>query len=129
MNRVMNWLQMIGLRSVMTIALTLTLVIAPAFVSGSLVQAQASPRIIQSDAKAADQGVIKKIQQEAEDLGDSPDRPIGQTGLKNIKKLGENIKETTDLNVRQKGAIYNTNEKDKVGALKEAQKETEKRAK
>lgn len=73
--------------------------------------------------------MVQKIQRDAEDLGDSPDHPIGQTGLKNIKKLGENIKETVDLNVRQKGAIYNPNESDKLGALKKAQDQSERAAK
>lgn len=63
-------------------------------------------QVMQDDSNRVNPATIKKIQREAEDLGDSPDRPIGQTGLKNIRKLGENIPETFDLNVRQKGEIY-----------------------
>ncbi|MBW4647604.1 MAG: hypothetical protein KME06_02745 [Kastovskya adunca ATA6-11-RM4] len=48
-----------------------------------------------------DKGTIKRVQQRAEDLGDSEERPIGDTGLKNLKKLGENIPETIGLNARQ----------------------------
>ncbi len=42
----------------------------------------------------ADPYAVEKGQRMAEDLGDSKDRPIGQTGLKNIKELAKNIPET-----------------------------------
>ena len=62
--------------------------------------------IIQDNRENVDKATIKKIQREAEDLGDSPERPIGDTGLKNIRKLGENIPETLDLKARQTRDIY-----------------------
>ncbi|KAM3092486.1 hypothetical protein ACKFKG_08435 [Phormidesmis sp. 146-35] len=113
----------IAVQSLLTIVLAVALLVSPVFQTSS---AQATPQV--TGDRATDK-MIQKIQQDAEDLGDSPDRPIGQTGLKNIKKLGENIKETVDLNVRQKGAIYNPNEDNKIEALKQAQKETERNAK
>ena len=120
MNRVTNWLQMVGLRAaVAVIFIALTVLFIPAVSLAASMPSQTS----------SGQDMIQKIQRDAEDLGDSPDRPIGKTGLKNIKKLGENIKETVDLNVRQKGAIYNPKESDKIGALKEAQEKAEKAAK
>jgi hypothetical protein len=126
MNRVTNWLRTVGLRAmVAAIFIALTALSIPT-VSLSQMSAQASSMKSQT---SSDKGMIQKIQKDAEDLGDSPDRPIGKTGLKNIKNLGENIKETVDLNVRQKGAIYNPKESDKIGALKEAQKKAEKAAK
>lgn len=65
--------------------------------------------IIQADSKTADPRAAKvaeKIKREAEDLGDSPNRPIGETGLKNIRKLGENIPETAKLKAKQTKDIY-----------------------
>jgi hypothetical protein len=118
-----NGLRAIAIQSLLTAILTVTLFVFPVFQTS---QAQAAPQV--TGDRATDK-LIEKVQRDAEDLGDSPDRPIGQTGLKNIKKLGENIKETVDLNVRQKGAIYNPNEDNKIEALKQAQKETERNAK
>ncbi|NJK52270.1 MAG: hypothetical protein HC936_04590 [Leptolyngbyaceae cyanobacterium SU_3_3] len=66
--------------------------------------AQAAPQLI---ADRSTDTMVKKVQRDAEDLGDSPDHPIGQTGLKNIRNLGDNIKETVELNARQKSALYN----------------------
>ncbi|MGV0025579.1 hypothetical protein [Phormidesmis priestleyi] len=126
MKRIINGLKnglTIAVRSLLTAVLAVTLFVFPVFQTS---QAQAAPQV--TGDRATDK-MVEKIQQDAEDLGDSPDRPIGQTGLKNIKKLGENIKETVDLNVRQKGAIYNPNEDNKIEALKQAQKETERNTK
>jgi hypothetical protein len=123
MKRILNGLKTIAVRSLLTAILAVTLFAFPMF---QMSQAQAAPKV--TGDRATDK-MVEKIQRDAEDLGDSPDRPIGQTGLKNIKKLGENIKETVDLNVRQKGAIYNPNEDNKIEALKQAQKETERNAK
>ena len=67
---------------------------------------------------------VKRIQEKAEDLGDSPERPVGKTGLKNIKKLGENIPETIKLNIGQQGAKYNPNEPNKIEAMEKAQEKS-----
>ncbi len=126
MSQIKQWFRTGGFRAIVTLALAVVMVLSvPAFGLG-LRSAQAASL---TDQTSSDKAIIQKIQQDAEDLGDSPDRPIGQTGLKNLKKLGENIKETVDLNVRQKGAIYNPKESDKLEALKEAQAEAESAAK
>lgn len=123
MNRITQWFRNAG-RSIVTLALVgLMALPASGFYSNRSGQAGTM-----TNQPSSGQDMIQKIQRDAEDLGDSPDNPIGQTGLKNIKKLGENIKETVDLNVKQKGAIYNPNESDKLGALKKAQDEVEKAA-
>lgn len=102
MIRVINLLKKISLRQVVTVFLTaLTFFGIPAFSYNNSVQAQADTLIANTDSNTVDKATIKRIQDKAEDLGDSPERPIGDTGLKNIKKLGENIPETIDLNARQ----------------------------
>ena len=64
--------------------------------------------VIQSsqEANPVTAKTVEKIKQEAEDLGDSPNRPIGETGLKNLRKLGENIPETAKLKAKQTKEIY-----------------------
>jgi hypothetical protein len=57
---------------------------------------------------------VEKIKREAEDLGDSPSRPIGETGLKNLRKLGENIPETAKLKAKQTKEIYTSETSDKA---------------
>ena len=102
MNRVITWLKNISLRQILTVFLTaLTLLLVPALSDSNAMQAQADTLIAGGDSDKVDSATIKRIQDKAEDLGDSPERPIGETGLKNIKKLGENIPETIDLNARQ----------------------------
>ncbi len=102
MIHVMNWLKNITFRQIATIFLTTLIFFGiPAFSYSQTMQAQADTLIADTDSYKVDRATIKRIQDKAEDLGDSPDRPIGETGLKNIKKLGENIPETIDLNARQ----------------------------
>lgn len=102
MIQAINWLKNITFRQVATLFLTaITFFAIPAFSYSKNVQAQAGTLIAAGDSYTVDKATIKRIQDKAEDLGDSPDRPIGDTGLKNIKKLGENIPETIDLNARQ----------------------------
>lgn len=102
MNRVITWLKNISLRQIVTVFLTaLTMLLVPALSNSNAMQAQADTLIAGGSSDKVDSATIKRIQDKAEDLGDSPERPIGETGLKNIKKLGENIPETIDLNARQ----------------------------
>ncbi|MEO8893045.1 MAG: hypothetical protein ABI417_16270 [Coleofasciculaceae cyanobacterium] len=102
MIQAINWLKNITFRQVATLLLTaITFFAIPAFSYSKTVQAQADTLIASGDSYTVDKATIKRIQDKAEDLGDSPERPIGDTGLKNIKKLGENIPETIDLNARQ----------------------------
>jgi hypothetical protein len=79
----------------------MTVLVIPAFSYNVSVQAQAETLIADTDSYKVDSATIKRIQEKAEDLGDSPERPIGDTGLKNIRKLGENVPETIELNARQ----------------------------
>jgi hypothetical protein len=102
MNRVICWLQNIGVRQLISVFLVaITFLVIPAFSYSESLQAQAETLIAEGDSYTLDSATIKRIQQKAEDLGDRPDRPIGDTGLKNIKNLGENVPETIDLNDRQ----------------------------
>jgi len=98
-----SFLQNIGLRKIITVVLVaITFLVVPVFGYSPLSQAQAGTLIAEGSSYTVDSATVKRIQQKAEDLGDGAERPIGDTGLKNIKKLGENIPETLKLNARQK---------------------------
>jgi predicted PurR-regulated permease PerM len=102
MNRLISWLRNISLRQIVTVFMAaMTVLVIPAFSYNVSVQAQAETLIADTDSYKVDSATIKRIQEKAEDLGDSPERPIGDTGLKNIRKLGENVPETIELNARQ----------------------------
>lgn len=106
MNQKMNWLQKLGLRQIITVFLVaITFIVVPAFGYSQSLQAQANTLIAKGDSYIVDDATVKRIQDKAEDLGDSPERPIGDTGLKNIRKLGENIPETIKFNAEQKLGI------------------------
>ncbi len=127
MKQIIARLQSFGLRQIITIFLaTIIFLVVPAFNHSALIQAQAATPSFDSDPYNPVTGdTLKRIQEKAEDLGDSPERPIGDTGLKNIKKLGENIPETLELKARQAGATFNPNEPDKLGAMEKAQEKVE----
>ena len=122
MNQVISWLQNLRLRQIVTVFLaTVAFLVIPALGYSQSLQAQAKPLTVDTNSYQVDSATVKRIQQKAEDLGDSPERPIGDTGLKNIRKLGENIPETINFNARQKqdadGVVGNV--KDQVeGAAK-----------
>lgn len=62
-------------------------------------------RIIQAEPNEVDTispNVLKRIQRKAEDLGDGARRDIGDTGLKNLRKLPEKASETADLVKKQR---------------------------
>ena len=125
MKQIISRLRNFGLRQIITIFLaTVTFLVVPAFNNTPSLQAQAANPDIESGA-TVDSKTIKRIQEKAEDLGDSPERPIGDTGLENIKQLGEKIPKTIELNIRQKAAKYNPNEPNKKEALEESQKKVE----
>ena len=120
MNRVISWFQSINLRQVITVFLTvIAFLVIPAFSYNTSVQA--GTLIAEADSYTVDSATIKRIQQRAEDLGDRPDRPIGDTGLENIKELGENIPETLDLNARQGFFCGDPNDLDKKNAVDKVQ--------
>jgi len=119
----------INLRQVVAAVLVaIAFLVIPAFSYSTALQAQAAPQNIEADPyNPVTSDTVKRIQEKAEDLGDSPDRPIGQTGLKNIKKLGENIPETLDLKARQTRVTFDSNKGDKLGAMEKAQQNVEKK--
>jgi predicted PurR-regulated permease PerM len=120
MNRVICWFQSINLRQVITVFLAvIAFLVIPAFSYNTSVQA--GTLIAEADSYTVDSATIKRIQQRAEDLGDRQDRPIGDTGLENIKKLGENIPETLDLNARQGFFSGDPNDLDKKNAVDKVQ--------
>lgn len=62
-------------------------------------------RVIQAEPNEVDTinpDVLKRIQRKAEDLGDGARQKIGDTGLKNLRKLPENVSETADLVKKQR---------------------------
>jgi hypothetical protein len=98
MNQVISWIKAINLRQIITVFLVaMTFLVIPAFSHNPSMQAQANTRVDNADSYTVDRATVKRIQGKAEDLGDRPDRPIGDTGLKNIKNLGENIPETLEM--------------------------------
>lgn len=122
MKQIIGRLKTIGLRQIITIFLaTMTFLVVPAFNSSTSLQAQAATPTVGSDFKSADPdvdaGTVRRIQEKAEDLGDAPGRRIGDTGLENIKQLGESIPKTIDLNVRQAGSAYNPKEPNRKEAM------------
>jgi hypothetical protein len=120
----MNWVKSSGLRRVITVLLVaITFLVAPIFNQSVFSQAQAAPTSVDENPVTSD--TVKRIKEKAEDFGDSAERPIGDTGLKNLKKLGENIPETLELKARQTGVTFNPNEADKKAAMEEAQSKAE----
>lgn len=122
MRQLMRWLRQMQLRRTFSRMLaiglmTVTLLFAPALILQSTVVAQAAPRpdapdspekrlrIIQAEPNEVDTigpDVLKRIQRKAEDLGDQAKRSIGDTGLKNLRQLPENVSETADSVKKQR---------------------------
>jgi hypothetical protein len=126
MKQIIGRLRTFGLRQIITVFLaTVTFLVVPAFNYSASLQAQAATPTMQSGSDTVDRDTVKRIQEKAEDLGDSPERRIGDTGLGNIKQLGEKIPRVIDLNVRQQGAKYNPNEPNKTKAIEESQNKVE----
>ncbi|MCA1994986.1 MAG: hypothetical protein LDL41_23490 [Coleofasciculus sp. S288] len=106
MNRVKSWLKNVGLRQLISVFLVaIAFVVVPAFSYTHSLQAQAGNLNAEANSYTVDSATVKRIQEKAEDLGDRSEkrggRPIGDTGLKNIKNLGENIPETLEMRARQ----------------------------
>lgn len=102
MNRTVGWLRNCLRQIVAVFLITVTFLAVPAFGCGELFQAQAET-LIADAAPILDQDAAERVIESAEDrVGD---RPIGDTGLKNIKKLGENIPQTTKLITRQRTGV------------------------
>jgi hypothetical protein len=90
MNQAISRLRSVSLRQIISVFLTVLAFLAiPAFSYSPALQAKAE---VSQPADSATAANAKKVIDMAEDhVGD---RPIGDTGLKNIRKLGENIPET-----------------------------------
>jgi len=104
MNRGIYRLQNICLRKIVAISLVaITFLAIPAFGYREEPQAQAGILIAKAGSPILDKDTAARVVESAEDhVGD---RPIGDTGLKNIKKLGENIPQTGELVVRQRTGV------------------------
>ncbi len=128
MKQVISRLRIVGLRQIITICLAMVTFLAiPAFNQSASFQAQAGvPNILLADyGNPVTPETVKRIQEKAEDLGDRPGKSVGDTGLENIKQLGEKIPKVIDLNVRQQGAKYNPNESNKIEAIEKAQEKVD----
>ena len=128
MKQIISRLRTVGLRQIITVFLAaVTFLVVPAFNHSASVQVQAGELYAQAgEYNPVTPDTVKRIKEKAEDLGDSPERPIGDTGLENIKQLGEKIPKVIDLNIRQQGAKYNPNEPNKKEAFEEAQEKVDK---
>lgn len=129
MKQIISRLRTIGLRQIITVVLAaITFLVVPAFNYSTFLQAQAAELNTETgEYNPVTPDTVKRIQSKAEDLGDAPGRRVGDTGLKNIKKLGENIPKAVDLNVRQAGSAYNPKEQNKKEAMERNQEQVEKK--
>lgn len=105
MNRVISWLKNIGLRQIITVFLVaLAFLVIPVFGYSQSSQAQAKPVSVEPDPYVVGSDTVERVQEKAEDLGDRSEkrggRSVGETGLKNIRELGENIPETLGMRAR-----------------------------
>jgi len=123
MNRGINRLKNIFLRQIVTVFLVaITFLVIPAFGYNEEFQAQAGTLIAKAGSPILDKDTAERVVESAEDrVGD---RPIGDTGLKNIKKLGENIPQTGELVVRQRTGIDKPGTPDAKGKSDELKAES-----
>lgn len=129
MKQIIGRLRTIGLRQIITVFLaTVTFLVVPAFNHSVLLQAQAATENVYPESPPVTSDTVRRIQEKAEDLGDRPEKRIGDTGLENIKDLGKKIPETIDINIGQQATKYNPKEPNKKEGLEEAQAKAERRA-
>jgi hypothetical protein len=129
MKQIISWLRNLGLRQIITVVLAaITFLVVPAFNYGTSLQAQAETLRNPGEYNPVTPDTVKRIQQEAEDLGDAPGRRIGDTGLENIKQLTESIPKTIELRARQAGSVYNPNEPNSKEAMLRDQEKVGKNA-
>lgn len=126
MKQVISRLREFGLRRIITVFLAaVTFLLVPAFSQSVAVQAQAQELRNPGEYNPVTPDTVKRIQEKAEDLGDAPDRRIGDTGLKNIKELPKKIPEVLNLKARQTAVTFDPNQADKKEAMDEAQAKVE----
>lgn len=126
MKQVISRLREFGLRRIITVFLAaVTFLLVPALSQSVAVQAQAQELRNPGEYNPVTPDTVKRIQEKAEDLGDAPDRRIGDTGLKNIKELPKKIPEVLNLKARQTAVTFDPNQADKKEAMDEAQAKVE----
>lgn len=98
MNLITTWIKNIRLRQIVAMFLaTATLLIGTAFSTNAQHQAQAAKLLTpENNTEKVSPETVKTIQQNAEDF---PSEKIGDTGLKNIRNLGNNIPKVIKQNV------------------------------
>lgn len=119
MNQAISKLRKISLRQIISVFLSVLAFLAiPAFSYSPAFQAQAETS---KPADASTAANAKKVIDMAEDhVGD---RPIGDTGLKNIRKLGENIPETAQKIFEQRFGNDQPADKGNPNVVKEPRRE------
>jgi hypothetical protein len=102
MNQEINRLQKICLRLASVVLAAIAFLVIPAFSYSTSFQAEAQTLIADNAGfnKTPSERIEKAIDMAEDHVGDRDG--IGNTGLKNIKKLGENIPETADVIFRQR---------------------------
>ena len=102
MNQEINRLQKISLRLASVVLAAIAFLVIPAFSYSTSFQAEAQTLIADNAGfnKTPSERIEKAIDMAEDHVGDRDG--IGNTGLKNIKKLGENIPETADVIFRQR---------------------------
>lgn len=127
MKQIISQLREFGLRRIITVFLvTVTFLLVPALSQSVAVQAQAAETLTNpGEYNPVTPDTVKRIQEKAEDLGDAPDRRIGDTGLQNIKELPKKIPEVLNLKARQTAVTFDPNQADKKEAMDEAQAKVE----
>ena len=126
MKQIISQLREFGLRRIITVFLvTVTFLLVPALSQSVAVQAAAETLTNPGEYNPVTPDTVKRIQEKAEDLGDAPDRRIGDTGLENIKELPKKIPEVLNLKARQTAVTFDPNQTDKKEAMDEAQAKVE----
>jgi hypothetical protein len=123
MKQIISRLRSVGLRQIITVFLaTLTFLVIPAFSHSALLQAQAAELRNPGEYNPVTPDTVERIKEKAEDFSDTSEKAVANTGLENIKQLGEKIPKAIELNARQAGSVYNPNEPNKMEAMERDQK-------
>ncbi len=123
MKQIISRLRSVGLRQIITVFFaTLTFLVIPAFSHSASLQAQAAELRNPGEYNPVTPDTVKRIKEKAEDFSDTSEKAVADTGLENIKQLGEKIPKAIELNARQAGSVYNPNEPNKMEAMERDQK-------
>ncbi len=123
MKQIISRLRSVGLRQIITVFLaTLTFLVIPAFSHSASLQAQAAELRNPGEYNPVTPDTVKRIKEKAEDFSDTSEKAVADTGLENIKQLGEKIPKAIELNARQAASVYNPNEPNKMEAMERDQK-------